>query len=196
MRPVPREEVIHAWLQQDLEKHRDSWDFEIEELDESEKAAKLLELNPDAASPFLKHGFDWYKTTLSEQEFRQLYSVWQNLGVPDHTIAKLGEDLKKEESEISEAISRSKVDEERISEIAKSYPRDHPKSPLIITSVVTGKPRVADGNHRATGLALHMAKNRDYQPQEAYIGFTAPPKVQDLFKKVRIEYFQKLNRFW
>lgn len=195
MESVSREEVISSWLRRDLEKHSDQQNLSIEELGESERAASLLELNPDAASAFLKHSFNWYKTTLSKAEFQQLYTVWENLGVPDYTVTELGNSLVKEGSRVSKTIAESNVDRQKIREIADEHPNNSTDYPLIITVVVSGTPRIADGNHRATGLALHMAQGGDYQPQEAYIGFTIPPKIQNRLKNLRTKALD-FERIW
>lgn len=190
MERVPREEVIHSWLERDLKEHAQNPGFSPEEIAESEKAAELLIQNPEAASIFLKHSFVWYKTRLGESEFRQLHSVWQNFDVPDHPIIKLGKELSREDSSVAEAIAESSINGDKIREIAEAYPSKEPDHPLIITSIVTGTTRIADGNHRATGLALHMARGGEYQSQEAYIGFTSPPTIRGYIHRLRAKIYQ------
>jgi hypothetical protein len=195
MEPITQEEVIESWLRQDLKKHSESSDVSPESMKMSEKASRLLGLNPDAATPFLKNSFSWHRVSLTESEFQQLHTVWENLGIPDYTVEEFGHELSNPNSKISNTIADSDVAGERIREVATNCPENPPANPLIITVSETGNPRIADGNHRATGLALHMANGGEYHQQTAYVGFTTPPKLQYIIKGLRSKIYHYFNQF-
>jgi hypothetical protein len=73
-------------------------------------------------------------------------------------VPELGNSLVKEDLEVLETIAESDITGQKIRGIADRSPESGSTDPLTIRVVVTGTPRTAGGNHRATGLALYMAQ--------------------------------------
>ncbi|MFB6158328.1 MAG: hypothetical protein ABEJ95_01565 [Candidatus Nanohalobium sp.] len=194
MERVSQEEVIESWLRKELEKHNETIS-NLDEMSESKKLAKLQEKEPETAGFFLEESFEWYKTELSEKEFRQLYSVWANYDIPDHTIDKLGKQLQNPDSKVSKTLNKEGVGTDHIRELANNLPEETPKHPIIVTVNGLKSPRVRDGCHRAMSVSLHMAEGRKYQELEAYIGFSTPRKLKSFtlrFRKGMLSRFDKL----
>ena len=165
MRPVSEKEVVSEWLSLENQKGN-SPDVSIEaDKKHNENFARLLLHKPDSASLFRKFDLRWYRHELSEDEFQELQTIWEE----NRLIFDIARDIYNGESDLStERI-------ERIKRFAERLPQNT-HGPLILNRRRWfGKgPYVTDGNHRAISLALHMFRGGDYIPQNAYVGYPTP----------------------
>ncbi len=132
---------------------------------------------------------DWYRITLTGDEFRQLRPV----PCPDnHTWDALcdggtimdGARRIREESE-SYLKEETKVNVEKIRGYQQQLWNTVHLPPLVIGKRKgCHKPRVLDGNHRATAIALHLLENEEYIPIEAYIGIGANPVREPVRQRI------------
>lgn len=181
MEQVSRDEVLKEWL--DLEQRKDSSNgYSINSnVEKCERAARLLAHEPDAASIFWKHDFDWHRHKVTKKEIRTLQTVWEK----ENNIFEAAKAIQE---------GRSSLSEDKIERIESIAARDSVEDlgPLVIyrrKGLRTG-PFLADGNHRAIGVALHTLDNNHYRKQTAFVGY--PTKAYS--KRVRGIFHRILGR--
>lgn len=171
---------MNAWLGLEQEKQPGK-EFHIDSnVEECEKVARLLAHKPDAASIFWKYDFDWYHHEITARELQTLHTVWEGNNIFD----------------VARAIEQghSSLSDDKIQKIKSIASKDSIENlgPLFIyrrKGLRTG-PFLADGNHRAVGLALRIINKEDYSLQSVYVGYP----VKAYTKYVRGYFHQVLNR--
>lgn len=187
---VPEERVVKHWLAVERESvGLDSAD--VDELARREALDELLERKPGAAAFLWRtQPIEWTGLALSQVEFERLRVVggpegllWDVLS-PDGTILGAARRIEGEDS--ASLAAETGVDVERILDVADVLDEDANLAALVLTKRRGyGPPRVVDGNHRATAIALHLLRTGEYRPQRAYLGIGANPVVRPLYQRVR-----------
>lgn len=183
MQPVTEDEVVRQWLSLEAEKEGFQ-DVEVDAIKEQNEAfARLLVNKPDSARVFQNFDLEWYRHELSEAEFRSLHSVWDG----HESIFDTAREIAHDRSGLSAEIIT------RIKAISHRFPEEI-DGPLIVTRRrwVGSGPFLQDGNHRATGLALHMLHGGEYVPQTAYVGYPTP--ITGISRTLRGTIHQVMNR--
>ncbi|ADJ16386.1 hypothetical protein [Halalkalicoccus jeotgali] len=181
---VPREAVIRAWLARERESSGECG------TDRSDREAfeALLESNPGAAA------FLWrdaphacYRLVLSRARFDRLHVVegpaelrWGALS-PDGTIRGCARRIDREDTR--ELARETGVDVPLIERLAEDPPTTEP---LVLSTRRGAVPwHVADGNHRATAIALALWRGVAYEPVSAYLCVGANPVLEPFVQRLR-----------
>lgn len=183
MERVSQEEVVEEWLSAEAEKD-DSTSFDIvADRENNQNLARLLAHKPDAAALFWEYDLEWYRHDVAVEEFRDLRASWGEQ-TPIFDIAQ----------EISNGGSSMPPNMVRQVRTLSDPSLLGGWGPLIIYRKRWPRkyPYVADGNHRATALALHMLRGGDYRPQTAYVGYPTP--ITGAARKIRGAIHQVTNR--
>lgn len=180
MRSVSRNQVVNEWLELEQEKES-SKEVDIDSnVPECDAVARLLTHKPDAASILWKHDLEWYEHEVTEEKFRTLRTVWEGRNIFDAAQALQNDD---------NSLSEDKI--EKIKSIAENNSVED-LGPLFIyrCKKLRSGPFLADGNHRAVGIALQMLDGNNFRPQTAYVGY--PAKAYS--KQIRGLLHQLLNQ--
>jgi hypothetical protein len=172
---VAESDVIRYWLRKEVEEDEDD-DLDVEALEDREELLdELVERKPLAESVFAEEDHDWYHLALAENELRGLEVV---RGPPDEgwrAVAKGGliestaerilaaDDLERFGQNVPKDL-------QKVADFADNVSSDDELEELIVVGDEDGRPYIADGNHRAIGMALHILETGEYVEQEAYIG--------------------------
>jgi hypothetical protein len=177
--------VIKHWLA--VERHEATDESEgLPTIDGREALDELLERKPGAAAFFWRaRPIEWYRITLSRTEFERLRVIdgpdelsWRALS-PDETI--LGAAKRIEHENPTTLAAETGVDIGRVCRFADMLATGHDLAALVLTKRRgSGPPRVADGNHRASAIALHLLRTGQYRSQRAYLGIGANPVLRPL----------------
>ena len=172
---VPETEVLRYWLRKEVEED-DEDDLDVDSIEErDELLAELNERKPLAESIFADRECEWYRLVLSEEELRSLEVVkgpddegWRAVakgGLIESAAERIlaADDLEQFDQEVPKPI-------EKVAEFAEHVSSDEELEELIIVGEEEGRPYIADGNHRAVGMALHILQTGEYIEQEAYVG--------------------------
>jgi hypothetical protein len=172
---VPETEVLRYWLRKEVEEN-DEDDLDVKAIEDRDTLlAELSERKPLAESIFADRDCEWYRLVLSEAELRGLEVVKDPDNEGWRAVAKGGliesigerilaaDDLEQFDKEVPKSI-------EKVAEFAENVSSDETLEELIIVGEGNGRPYIADGNHRAVGMALHLLQTGEYIEQEAYVG--------------------------
>ena len=172
---IPETEVIQYWLRKEVEEN-DVDTLDVGTLENREKLLnELIERKPLAESIFVDQDCEWYHLTLSEDELRGLEVVKGSEDEGWRAVAKGG---------LIESIAERILAADDLEQFSQDVPKDLPKvadfaesvssddelEELIIVGEEKERPYIADGNHRAIGMALHILQTGEYIRQEAYVG--------------------------
>lgn len=183
---VPCDEVVRAWLARE----RGTPDEDsLEALSAEAALDALLRENPGAAA-FLWYDapLTCYRLTLSRDEFDRLYVVpgpegllWRALS-PEGTVRGCAARIDRGDPE--RLARETGVDVPAIESLVASMPAVD--DPLVLSTRRGATPwYVADGNHRATAMALSMRRGGEYAPWSAYLCVGANPVLEPLVQRVR-----------
>jgi hypothetical protein len=186
---VPEERVVKHWLA--VERHKVGLGADdIDAMDSRDALDKLLERKPGAAA-FLWRArpVEWVRMMLSRTEFERLRVIdgpdelhWRALS-PDETVLGAAKRIRSEES--ADLAAETDVDIERVCGFADALAAGTELPALVLTKRRGGgPPRIADGNHRAGAVALHLLRTGEYRPQRAYLGIGANPVLRPLRQRL------------
>lgn len=171
---VSEMEVIRYWLRKEVEEDDDQLDVEAIE-DKATLLSELTERKPLASSIFEERDCEWYRLVLSRDELRGLEVVKGPDDKGWRTVAKGGliesiaerifaaDDPDRFDREVPKSI-------EKVTDFADDVSSGTEFEELIVVGEEEGRPYIADGNHRAVGMALHILETGEYIEQEAYVG--------------------------
>lgn len=174
----------------------DRWENTLDDrgiavLDDDEAFDALLRRKPGAAA-FLWRAqpVEWSRITLRRAEFERLQFVagparlgWRALA-PNGDLVDGARRIAAGDRATLEA--ETGVDIERVCSMAEAVADGGRLGPLVLTKRRgRGPPSIADGNHRATALALHLLHTGEYRPQRAYLGIGANPVLKSLWQRIR-----------
>ena len=172
---VPETTVLQYWLRKEIEES-DADDLAVEAIeDRDELLDELIERKPLAESIFAERDCTWYRLVLSKDELRGLEVVpgpndegWRAVakgGLIESIAERIlaADDLDEFDREVPKSL-------EKVTSFAETVTEDETLEELIVVGEAEGRPYVADGNHRAVGMALHVLQTGEYIEQEAYIG--------------------------
>jgi hypothetical protein len=179
MERVTSREVIRHWLEREVEKRTGGPDPEA--LDTTSAVDALLGYKPGAADVVWRDGpVEWYRLDLDRAAFLDLRVVggppgllWRALS-PDGTIVGAARRVVDEPAETLAA--ETGVDVGTILSYRDAVAAGEALGPLVCGTRAGCAPwHVADGNHRATGRAVHLLETDAYEPQPAYLAVSANP---------------------
>jgi hypothetical protein len=172
---IAETEVIQYWLRKEVEEDEDD-NLDIEALEDREELLnELIDRKPLAESIFVDQDCEWYDLTLAENELRGLEVVkgpsnegWRAVakgGLIESTAERIfaADDLE----QFSQNVPK---DLQKVADFADSVSSDDELDELIVVSEEDDRPYIADGNHRAIGMALHILETDEYIEQDVYIG--------------------------
>ncbi|WP_435179947.1 hypothetical protein [Halorussus sp. AFM4] len=136
---------------------------------------ELLDRNDIAERVFGAEVADWYRVDLSAEELRNLRVV---VGPPDEDWRALADDNRVESiaRRIYEADDVGRLDEAtpkdvtEVVEFADDLADERSVGRLVVVKEGDDPAYVADGNHRAVALVLHLLRGGEFENQEAYLG--------------------------
>ncbi|WP_336345233.1 hypothetical protein [Halalkalicoccus ordinarius] len=187
MERVPCDEVVRAWLARE----RDDLEDSIEALSPEAALDALLSENPGAAAFLWRDApVTCYRLSLSREEFDRLHVVpgpegmlWRALS-PDGTVR--GAAARIDHGDPERLTRETGVDVLAIESLATSISSSSVEEPLVLSTRRGAVPwRVADGNHRATAMALSVRRGGEYVPWPAYLCVGANPVLEPLSQRVR-----------
>lgn len=180
--------VISKWLRMELEKEKDV-NINIEDLDKNDLLNELIEYadgNTDALWKFDR--VDWYKKQLTTEDIQNLY----NIAMPNKVgwdYASNGKSIIETarqiiDGEITDSTTRY-VDVDYIKSIEHTLPECEMKDIIVFQNVGLSPPRIIDGNHHATAVAMHYLRRDNLVPINAYIGVRNISITNLLYKKLK-----------
>ena len=186
---VRGERVVRYWLGRELDDGADAPDPERLPFDEALDA--LLSTNPGAASfVWRETPIQWYRLTIDPETFTGLRPVggpetllWRDLST-DGTLFGVAERI--DEAGYGSLAGDTDVDLDAVATYRDDVAAGRPLDPLVVRTRRGRTPWVVvDGNHRATGVALHSIETGEYVPQTAYVAVTANPVVRPAIARIR-----------
>jgi hypothetical protein len=163
----------------------------IDALNDDDALDALLRRKPGAAA-FLWRArpVEWSRIALRRGEFERLRFVdgpdglgWRALA-PSGNVVDGARRIAADGRPVLDA--GTEVDVERVRSMAETLAAGGRLAPLVLTKRRgSGPPTVADGNHRATAIALHLVQIGEYRPQRAYLGIGVNPVLKPLWQRVR-----------
>jgi hypothetical protein len=192
---VSRREVMAYWCRREAAKDDESLD--VADLTDAELANYLIEtLGGTERILWATDEVTWCRTTLDERTFRDLRilecpdgSAWRRLALDEavFTAAEriLADDL--------DGVDPDLVDVAHVRSLADRLPDADIDELILSTGQSTTPPRVVDGNHRATAMAVHVLRGGEYQPMDAYLGLERTRVLRPALDKARW-YLRRLAR--
>lgn len=186
---VPGDRVVRYWLGRERDGGADVPDPERLSADEALDA--LLSANPGAASFLWRETpIRWYRRTLDRETFTSVRPVggpetllWRALST-DGTLFGVAERI--DGADHSALAGDTDVDLEAVAAYRDDVAAGRQLDPLVVRTRRGRTPWfVVDGNHRATGVALHAVETGQYVPQTAYVAVTANPVVRPAIQRLR-----------
>lgn len=181
---VAETEVIRYWLRKEVEED-DEDTLDIDALETREELLdELIERKPLAESVFAEQDCEWYRFTLAENELRGLEVVkgpdnegWRAVahgGLIESIAERIlaADDLE----QFTQAVPK---DITKVAEFADNVSGEEDLEELIVVGEREDRPYIADGNHRAIGMVLHILQTGEYIEQEAYVGVESDRLVSD-----------------
>ena len=172
---VAETEVIRYWLRKEIEEDTED-NLDPDTLDDrKELLDALVDRKPLAESIFGEADRDWYRLVLSEHELRGLEVVRGPENEGWRAVAKGGliesvaerilaaNDLDAFDNEVPKNLTK-------VADFADNVSSETELEELIVVGDENGRPYIADGNHRAVGMALHILQSGEYIEQQAYVG--------------------------
>ncbi|WP_049902937.1 hypothetical protein [Halococcus agarilyticus] len=163
----------------------------VDALDDDEALDALLRRKPGAAA-FLWRArpVEWSRIALRRGEFERLRFVDGPDGLAWHALAPSGNVMdgarRIAAGDRAALEAETGVDVERACSMAETLADADRLVPLVLTKRRgSGPPAIADGNHRATAVALHLLRTGEYRPQRAYLGIGANPVLEPLWQRIR-----------
>jgi hypothetical protein len=190
MERVTSREVVRHWLEREVEKEAEAGGPDPEALDTTSAVDALLSYKPGAADVVWRDGpVEWYRLDLDRTAFLDLRVVggppgllWRALS-PDGTIVGAARRVADEPAETLTA--ETGVDVETIRSYRDAVADGETLDPLVCGTRAGCAPwYVADGNHRATGRALHLLETDAYEPQPAYLAVSANPVLAPIRERL------------
>lgn len=164
---------------------------EIAALSDDEALDAVLRRKPGAAA-FLWRArpIEWTRIEVAEAEFGRLRYVggpddlgWRALAPGGRVVEGARRIAAGDEAALAVETG---VDVERVRGMAGTLAEGDELDALVLTKRRgQGGPAVADGNHRATAIALHALRTGEYRPQRAYLGVGANPVLKPLYQRIR-----------
>lgn len=172
---VPEIEVIRYWLRKEIEED-DADELDPDTLDDRDELLQaLIERKPLSESIFAETDRHWYHVVLSENELRGLEVVngpedegWRAVakgGLIESIAERIlaADELDEFDDEVPKSLTK-------VTDFANEVSSETDVEELIVVGDEDGRPYIADGNHRAVGMALHILQADEYIEQEAYVG--------------------------
>jgi len=163
---------------------------EIDALNDDEALDALLQRKPGAAA-FLWRArpVEWIRTEISQREFERLRFVegpdelgWRALA-PSGRVIDGAERIAAGDRGALEA--ETGVEIERVCSMAETLADRDRLGAFVLARRGRGPPTIADGNHRATAVALHLHRTGEYRPQRAFLGTATEPVLSPLWQRLR-----------
>ncbi len=169
---ISREEMLRHWLSKEVSENDDSLD--VESIDDEETLlSELIDRKPIAEAIFRDSDLQWYHLDLEEHELERLHTVkgesgedWRAI-TDENTIKSIAQCI--HETDDLGQLDTPK-DLGQVVDFASDFPDDIEMEELIVVSEADERPYLADGNHRAVAIALHIRHGGAYPEQEAYVG--------------------------
>ncbi|WP_049998671.1 hypothetical protein [Halococcus sediminicola] len=172
---VAETEVIRYWLRKEIEEDTED-NLDPDTLDDrKELLDALVDRKPLAESIFGEADRNWYRLVLSEHELRGLEVVRGPENEGWRAVAKGGL-IESIAERILAADNLDAFDNEvpknltKVADFADNVSSETELEELIVVGDENGRPYIADGNHRAVGMALHILQSGEYIEQQAYVG--------------------------
>ena len=172
---VAETDVIRYWLRKEIEED-DEDNLNPDTLNGREELLEaLVERKPLAESVFAEADREWHRLVLSEHELRGLEVVKGDENEGWRAVAKGGliesiaerilaaDDLDAFDNEVPKNLTK-------VADFANNVSSETELEELIVVGDENGRPYIADGNHRAVGMALHVLQTDEYIEQGAYVG--------------------------
>jgi hypothetical protein len=188
MQPVRREEVVRYWLEREVDKRESGPDPSALTTDAAVDA--LLREKPGAADVIWdEEPANWYELELSRERFERLRLIggpprllWRALA-PNGTVMGAARRIAAEPA--AELEAETGVDIGTILDYRDAIADGERPDPLVVATRQGCAPwYVADGNHRATALALRLVEVEDYRPQPAYLVVTPNPVLRPAYERL------------
>jgi hypothetical protein len=188
MEPVRREEVVRYWLEREVDKRESGPDPSTLTTDAAVDA--LLREKPGAADVIWdEEPVDWYRLELSRERFERLRLIggpprllWRALA-PEGTVMGAARRISAEPA--AELETETGVDVGTILDYRDAIADGEALDPLVVATRQGCAPwYVADGNHRATALALRLLETDDYRPQPAYLVVAPNPVIRPAYERL------------
>lgn len=185
---VDREEVIRHWTAREFEKHGESTD-DLAGMDETDLLAALMERTSGENGPLWRpREVRWYHTPVSERQLRRLRVVHSPEGLGWDRVAPDGRVLTAARRIRDGAVTDAtvpQVDVTKIRRLARGLPESTPDDLVVVGAQTTTPPRIVDGNHRATAVALSLLETGRIPDLHAYLGIVATRPLRALVEKMR-----------
>ena len=173
---ITREEMLRHWLEKEVHENEGD-DLDVETIDDEDSLlAELIERKPIAESIFEDSDLRWCHLHLDEDELEALHTVKGDSGedwraiTEDNTIASIADHIHAADDL---ADLDTPKDLEQVVEFASKFPDDIEMEEVIAVEEADRDPYLADGNHRAVAIALHLRNGGAYPEQEAYVGVSS-----------------------
>jgi hypothetical protein len=188
MERVDQREIVEYWLEREVSKTPDGVDPTTLRTEAAVDA--LLQHKPGAADVVWRdQPVRWYRGDLSRSAFEGLHLVggppgvlWRALS-PDGTVRGAARRITAEPDADLEA--ETGVDVDAIRAYRDRIAAGEDVGALVVATRTGCVPTVvADGNHRATGRALHLLETGEYDPQPAYVAVGSNPILRPLRERL------------
>ena len=199
--PVDRGEVVRHWLAREQRKpgceNRD-----VGALDTDSAMNALLREKPGVADVLWEGDpEEWYQLRLPRDRFEGLDAIdgppmlgWGALS-PDGTI--LGAARRVATEPATDLVEETEIDVHAVLGYRDAIADGEQLDPLVVATRRGCAPwYVADGNHRATALALHLLETGEYEPQPAYLVVVPNPVLRPALERLCGLVRRLLGRRW
>jgi hypothetical protein len=168
--------MLRHWLAKEVHEN-DGDDLDVEAIDDDDRLlAELIDRKPIAESIFENSDLRWYHLDLEVEELEALHTVkgesgedWRAI-TEDNSIASIADHIHAADNL---ADLDTPKDLEQVVEFAAKFPDDIEMEEVIAVAEADRDPYLADGNHRAVAIALHLRNGGVYPEQEAYVGVSS-----------------------
>ena len=173
---ISREEMLRHWLEKEVHEN-DGDDLAVDAIDDEDRLLdELVERKPIAESIFADSDLRWHHLDLHEDELEALHTIkgesgedWRAI-TEENTITSIADHIH-EADDLAELDTPK--DLEQVVDFASKFPDEIEMEELIVADEADEDAYLADGNHRAVAIALHLRDGGAYPEQEAYVGVSA-----------------------
>ena len=183
---VSRKEVLRHWIRLEACEEPEQ---NITETDDERDLLEILVDQTDGASHHLwnPEPVAWYRCRLSESQLRNLRVIESPDGIGWDALTEDESVISAAQTIAQETVppkATAAVDLTKVREKAREYPTNSVERIILVTPQTLASPRIVDGNHRATAVALALLSGVRYDPVEAYLGI-APRSQCNIISHLR-----------